>query len=82
MIGHLLIDVGKNRFDTSVTRNTKNINGIPVNDDDWIKFVNNAVTTTPIFDFLKILINTDATKIRTIVLPVPSSEWPKSSHKS
>ena len=49
-------------------------NGIPVNALPPTKLDNAPTITVPIFDFLNTLIKTDASKIKTIGLPISSKE--------
>lgn len=73
-MAYLEVEDGTSKVPRATKINNKIIKGMPANDEDSIMLVNIDTNTTPIFDFLNILIKIEAKKINTNVLPVPSSE--------
>ena len=71
IIVHLFTDPGTNIVAIIEHTNNKNTKASPVKFELTIRLVRPATTTLPIFEYLKILINVEPTKIYTKVFPIP-----------
>ena len=71
---HFVCEPGQNKLAIATNNITANISPIPLNPNPPIILEINAVITSPILLSSKTLINNDAKKIRTIILPIPSKE--------